>query len=66
MQANVDLMNQNVSMEFYNNTITDWLGYRLAMIGPILLCNLAFLLVVLPFLVLSRKLHWLFLIVGQF
>lgn len=47
-QSNVDRVNQNVRMVFHNNAATEWLGYRLEMIGTIVLCSLAFLLVVLP------------------
>lgn len=47
-QANVDRVNQNVRMVFHNNASNEWLGYRLEMIGTIILCALALLLVVLP------------------
>ena len=47
-QANVDRVNQNVRMVFHNNAANEWLGYRLEMIGTIILCSLALLLVVLP------------------
>lgn len=47
-KANVDRVNQNVRMVFHNNAATEWLGFRLEMIGTIVLSSLAFLLVVLP------------------
>ncbi|KAG0581885.1 hypothetical protein KC19_3G017200 [Ceratodon purpureus] len=47
-KANVDRVNQNVRMVFHNNAATEWLGYRLEMIGTTVLCSLALLLVVLP------------------
>ncbi|KAG0554912.1 hypothetical protein KC19_12G129500 [Ceratodon purpureus] len=47
-KLNVDRVNQNVRMVFHNNAATEWLGYRLEMIGTIVLCSSALLLVVLP------------------
>jgi len=47
-KVNVDRVNQNIRMVFHNNAATEWLGYRLEMIGTIILCSLALLLVVLP------------------
>ena len=47
-KVNVDRVNQNVRMVFHNNAATEWLGYRLEMIGTIVLCTSALLLVLLP------------------
>ena len=47
-KVNVDRVNQNVRMVFHNNAATEWLGYRLEMIGTTVLCALALLLVLLP------------------
>lgn len=47
-QVNMDRVNQNICMVFHNNGATEWLGFRLEMMGTVVLCALAFLLVVLP------------------
>lgn len=47
-QVNVERVNNNVRMVFHNNAANEWLGYRLEMIGTIILCSSALLLVMLP------------------
>ncbi|KAI5073429.1 hypothetical protein GOP47_0011442 [Adiantum capillus-veneris] len=45
---NVDRVNTNLKMDFHSNAANDWLGCRLELIGSLVLCISAFMLVVLP------------------
>lgn len=45
---NVERVNSNIRMDFHNNAANEWLGLRLEMIGSIILCFSALLLVTLP------------------
>ena len=46
-------VNTNLKMDFHFNAANDWLGFRLEIIGAVVLCVAAFLLVVLPSGVIS-------------
>eukprot|EP00250_Pteridium_aquilinum_P016152 c22966_g1_i1 orf=444-4313(+) len=45
---NVDRVNTNLTMDFHANAANDWLGCRLELLGSLVLCISAFMLVVLP------------------
>ncbi|CAM6129988.1 unnamed protein product [Calypogeia fissa] len=47
-EVNVNRVNGNLRMDFHNNGANEWLGFRLEMIGTIVLCFTALLLVTLP------------------
>lgn len=47
-EVSVNRVNGNIRMVFHNNAATEWLGFRLEVIGTVILCSLALLLVVLP------------------
>lgn len=48
MEKNVDRVNNNLRMDFHNNGANEWIGFRLEMIGAVVLCATSFLLVSLP------------------
>lgn len=47
-KVSVNRVNGNIRMVFHNNAATEWLGFRLEVIGTVILCSLALLLVLLP------------------
>ena len=51
--TNLSRVNANLKMDFHFNAANDWLGFRLEIIGAVVLCVAAFLLVVLPSGVIS-------------
>ena len=48
VEKNVDRVNNNLRMDFHNNGANEWIGFRLEMIGAVVLCSTSFLLVSLP------------------
>lgn len=44
-KENVNKVNNNLRMDFHNNAANEWLGLRLEMIGTIVLCLSALLMV---------------------
>ncbi|KAL3679103.1 hypothetical protein R1sor_022059 [Riccia sorocarpa] len=47
-KLNIEKVNSNIRMDFHNNAANEWLGFRLEMVGSIILCFSALLLVTLP------------------
>ncbi|MCD7470796.1 ABC transporter C member 14 [Datura stramonium] len=47
-QENVNRVNANVRMDFHNNGSNEWLGFRLELIGSLLLCVSAMFMIILP------------------
>ncbi|CAN0878346.1 ABC transporter C family member 4 [Linum grandiflorum] len=47
-QENVIKVDSNLRMDFHNNGSNEWLGLRLELIGSVILCSSAVLLIVLP------------------
>ena len=47
-QENVNRVNGNLRMDFHNNGSNEWLGFRLELMGSIILCISAMFLIVLP------------------
>ncbi|KAJ8898619.1 hypothetical protein K2173_004232 [Erythroxylum novogranatense] len=47
-QENVNRVNANLRMEFHNNGSNEWLGFRLELIGSLILCTSAMFLILLP------------------
>ncbi|KAH8489187.1 hypothetical protein H0E87_024726 [Populus deltoides] len=47
-QENVSRVNANLCMDFHNNGSNEWLGFRLELIGRIILCASAMFLILLP------------------
>ncbi|CAI9105448.1 OLC1v1004373C1 [Oldenlandia corymbosa var. corymbosa] len=45
---NVNRVNGNLRMDFHNNGSNEWLGFRLELMGCLILCSSALLLIVLP------------------
>ncbi|XP_043708769.1 ABC transporter C family member 14 isoform X2 [Telopea speciosissima] len=48
IQENIDRVNANLRMDFHNNGSNEWLGFRLELIGSIILCISAIFMVFLP------------------
>lgn len=48
IKMNLDRVNTNLKMDFHSNAANDWLGCRLELLGSIVLCVAAVMLVVLP------------------
>lgn len=48
METNVERVNSNLRMDFHNAGANEWIGFRLEMIGAVVLCAAALLLVFLP------------------
>lgn len=48
VDKNVDRVNSNLRMDFHNSGANEWIGFRLEMIGTVVLCASALLLVALP------------------
>ncbi|KAJ4955109.1 hypothetical protein NE237_011892 [Protea cynaroides] len=48
IQENIKRVNLNLSMDFHNNGSNEWLGFRLELIGSIILCISAIFMVFLP------------------
>ena len=47
-QTNLDRINSNLSMCFHNYAANEWLGFRLELIGTLILSITAFLMISLP------------------
>ncbi|OVA14889.1 ABC transporter [Macleaya cordata] len=47
-QENIDRVNANLRMDFHNNGSNEWLGFRLELIGSVVLCLSALFMVLLP------------------
>ncbi|KAJ6817406.1 ABC transporter C family member 14 isoform X2 [Iris pallida] len=47
-QTNLDRVNANLTNDFHNNGANEWLGFRLELIGSVVLCISALLMVMLP------------------
>ncbi|XP_060178683.1 ABC transporter C family member 14-like [Lycium barbarum] len=47
-QENVNRVNANLRMDFHNNGSNEWLGFRLELIGSLLLCVSAMFMIILP------------------
>lgn len=47
-QENVNRVNANVRMDFHNNGSNEWLGFRLELMGSLLLCVSAMFMIILP------------------
>lgn len=47
-QKNRNGLNENLRLAFHSNAASAWLAYRLEMIGTVVLCSSALLLVLLP------------------
>ncbi|XP_042476193.1 ABC transporter C family member 14-like [Macadamia integrifolia] len=48
IQENIDRVNRNLRLDFHNNGSNEWLGFRLELIGSIILCVSAIFMVFLP------------------
>nr|QGP74111.1 ABCC transporter [Sedum alfredii] len=47
-QENVKRVNDNLRMDFHNNGANEWLGFRLEMLGSIILCISTLFMILLP------------------
>lgn len=47
-QENVDRVNANLRMDFHNNGSNEWLGFRLELIGSVILCISTMFMILLP------------------
>ncbi|MBA0553688.1 hypothetical protein Golob_012843 [Gossypium lobatum] len=47
-QENVDRVNSNLRMDFHNNGSNEWLGFRLELIGTVVLCLSTMCMILLP------------------
>ncbi|KAG0452559.1 hypothetical protein HPP92_025223 [Vanilla planifolia] len=47
-QENVNRVNSSLTMDFHNNGSNEWMGFRLELIGTVVLCVSALLMVMLP------------------
>ncbi|KAL2945398.1 ABC transporter C family member 4 [Bienertia sinuspersici] len=47
-QENVNRVNANLRMDFHNNGSNEWLGFRLELLGSLLLCSSALCMILLP------------------
>ncbi|KAK3189623.1 hypothetical protein Dsin_029184 [Dipteronia sinensis] len=45
---NINKANANLRMDFHNNALTEWLGFRLELIGSVALCIATLLMILLP------------------
>ncbi|KNA20530.1 hypothetical protein SOVF_051440 [Spinacia oleracea] len=48
IQENVNRVNMNLRMEFHNNGSNEWLGFRLELLGSLLLCISTLFMILLP------------------
>jgi len=48
VEKNIECVNSNLRMDFHNSGANEWIGFRLEMIGTVVLCASALLLVSLP------------------
>ncbi|XP_074278015.1 ABC transporter C family member 4-like [Silene latifolia] len=48
IQDNVNRVNKNMSMDFHNNGSNEWLGYRLELLGSLLLCASTLSIILMP------------------
>ncbi|KAL8105334.1 ABC transporter C family member 4-like [Apium graveolens] len=48
IQENIDKVNANLRMDFHNNGSNEWLGFRLELMGCLVLCVSASFLILLP------------------
>eukprot|EP00246_Nothoceros_aenigmaticus_P013792 TRINITY_DN4941_c0_g1_i1.p1 TRINITY_DN4941_c0_g1~~TRINITY_DN4941_c0_g1_i1.p1 ORF type:complete len:1023 (+),score=185.59 TRINITY_DN4941_c0_g1_i1:213-3071(+) len=62
--TNIQRTNTNLKMDFHNNAANEWVGYRMEMLGTVLLCGLALLLVALPASIIEPELVGLALSYG--
>lgn len=47
-QENINRVNASLTMDFHNNGSNEWMGFRLELIGTVILCTSALLMVLLP------------------
>lgn len=47
-ENNIEKVDSNLRMDFHNNAANEWIGFRLEMIGAMVLCSISLLLVCLP------------------
>ncbi|KAK4856508.1 hypothetical protein QYF36_018310 [Acer negundo] len=47
-KENINKPNANLQMDFHNNALTEWLGFRLELIGSVALCIATLLMILLP------------------
>ncbi|XP_020595815.1 ABC transporter C family member 14-like, partial [Phalaenopsis equestris] len=47
-QENINRVNASLTMDFHNNASNEWMGFRLELIGVLVLCISALLMVLLP------------------
>jgi ATP-binding cassette subfamily C (CFTR/MRP) protein 2 len=47
-KENVERVNANLRMDFHNNGSNEWLGFRLELLGSLILCTSALFMVILP------------------
>ncbi|XP_074278977.1 ABC transporter C family member 4-like [Silene latifolia] len=47
-QENVNRVNANLCMDFHNNGSNEWLGFRLELLGSLLLCSSTLFMILLP------------------
>ncbi|KAH9605939.1 hypothetical protein KSS87_015898 [Heliosperma pusillum] len=48
IEDNVIRVNKNISMDFHNNGSNEWIGYRLELIGSLLLCASTLSIILMP------------------
>ena len=48
IQENVNRVNSSLRMDFHNNASNEWLGFRLELIGSLLLCASTLFMILLP------------------
>ena len=48
IQENVKRVNANLCLDFHNNGSNEWLGFRLELLGSLLLCASALFMILLP------------------
>lgn len=47
-QENVNRVNSNLRLDFHNNGSNEWLGFRLELIGSVVLCLSTMFMILLP------------------
>lgn len=47
-QENINRVNASLTMDFHNNGSNEWMGFRLELIGTVVLCISALLMIMLP------------------
>lgn len=53
VNENIHRINANLRMEFHNNGSSEWLGFRLELIGSFILCVATMFMIVLPSTVIN-------------